>query len=115
MFITLIFIEISDLIFALDSIPAIFAITKDPFIIWTSNVFAILGLRALYFVLAGMIQRFYLLKYGIAFILAFVGAKMLIEPWISISVLFSLAIIASILILCSVLSLLNEHKRSERK
>src|SRR3990167_5451629 len=76
-FSAMIFIEISDLIFAVDSIPAVFAITQDPFIVWTSNIFAILGLRALYFVLASMITRFHLLKYGIALILTFVGVKMM--------------------------------------
>ena len=94
----LIFIEISDIIFAFDSIPAIFAITRDPFIVWTSNIFAILGLRALYFLLSGMVTRFNLLKYGIALILIFVGFKMVIEPWIPISTVFSLGIIAGILI-----------------
>ena len=94
----LIFIEISDLIFAFDSIPAIFAITTDPFIVWTSNIFAILGLRALYFLLAGMLSRFHMLKHGIALILVFVGFKMLINPWIPISVLLSLLVIISILL-----------------
>lgn len=98
LFVALIFIEISDIIFAADSIPAIFAITRDPFIVWTSNIFAILGLRALYFVLAGMINRFQLLKYGIAIILIFVGIKMITEPWIHISTLFSLGIISGILV-----------------
>src|SRR5918996_1426802 len=77
--IVLIFIEITDIVFAVDSIPAIFGITDDPFIILTSNVFAILGLRALYFLLAGVIDRFHLLKYGLAVVLAFVGTKMLLE------------------------------------
>lgn len=105
LFIALIFIEISDLIFAFDSIPAIFAITTDPFIVWSSNIFAILGLRALYFLLAGMVARFHLLKYAIALILIFVGFKMLVEPWITISVGFSLSIISLILILFTWLSL----------
>jgi tellurite resistance protein TerC len=77
LFIVLLFIEFTDIIFAIDSIPAIFGITQDPFIILTSNVFAILGLRALYFLLAGFIHRFHLLKYGLAVILGFVGLKML--------------------------------------
>ncbi len=98
LFLAVIFIEITDIVFAFDSIPAIFAITTDPFIVWSSNIFAILGLRALYFVLAGMVERFYLLKYGIALILIFIGIKMLLEPWLSIPVGISLAIIASILI-----------------
>lgn len=105
LFIALILIEFSDVFFALDSIPAIFAITTDPFIVWSSNIFAILGLRALYFFLAGMIERFVLLKYGVAFILVFIGGKMLIEPWLAIPMLLSLAIIASIIGLFVVLSL----------
>jgi tellurite resistance protein TerC len=98
LFVALIFIEISDLIFALDSIPAIFAITTDPFIVWSSNIFAILGLRAMYFLLAGMISRFSLLKYGIALILVFVGAKMIVAPWIVIPVEWSLLVILGILV-----------------
>ena len=99
LFIALIFIEFSDIVFAIDSIPAIFAITTDPFIVWTSNVFAIVGLRALYFLLAGMTQRFYLLKYAMAAILIFIGLKMLVAPWISISALVSLGVIVGILLL----------------
>ena len=106
----LIFIEISDLIFAFDSIPAIFAITTDPFIVWSSNIFAILGLRALYFLLAGMIMRFHLLKYGIALILIFVGSKMLLAPWFHLSTLTSLSIIVGILLLFISLSLSAERK-----
>lgn len=104
MLVALIFIEISDVIFAFDSIPAIFAITQDPFIVWTSNIFAILGLRALYFLLANVASRFHLLKYGIALILVFVGLKMVIEPWVAVSVEVSLAVIASILLLFAFLS-----------
>ena len=79
LFIVLLFIETTDIFFAIDSIPAIFAVTKDPFIVLTSNVFAILGLRALYFLLAGVMDRLHLLKYGLAIILGFVGVKMLLE------------------------------------
>lgn len=108
--VALIFIEISDLIFAFDSIPAIFAITRDPFIIWTSNIFAILGLRTLYFLLSGMIQKFYLLKYGIALILIFVGAKMTFESWISISTLSSIIIIIAILVSFTMLSIYSDKR-----
>lgn len=111
LFITLIFIEISDIIFAVDSIPAIFAITQDPFIVWSSNIFAILGLRAMYFLLARAADTFHLLKYGIALILLFVGAKMVVEPWIDITVGESLAVIASILIVFTILSLRERHAR----
>lgn len=79
--IVLALIEFTDLVFALDSIPAIFAITKDPFIIYTSNVFAILGLRALYFALAGVIHRFHYLKYGLSLVLVVVGGKMIVNAW----------------------------------
>jgi tellurite resistance protein TerC len=74
--VTLVFIEISDIIFAIDSVPAIFAITREPLIVFTSNVFAILGLRSLYFLLAGAVHRFHLLRYGLALVLMFVGLKM---------------------------------------
>ncbi|TAK75731.1 MAG: TerC/Alx family metal homeostasis membrane protein [Gammaproteobacteria bacterium] len=105
LFLALVFIEISDIVFAFDSIPAIFAVTMDPFIVWSSNIFAILGLRALYFLLAGMVTRFHLLKYGIALILIFVGSKMLIEPWVHVSVLVSLSVIIGILLLFTYLSM----------
>lgn len=101
LFLSLIFIEVSDIIFAFDSIPAIFAITTDPFIVWTSNIFAILGLRSLYFVLANMVQQLHLLKYGIALILAFVGSKMLIAPWLDVPIGLSLGVIVGILCLFS--------------
>jgi len=101
----LILVEISDVVFAVDSIPAIFAITTDPFIVLTSNLFAILGLRAMYFLLAGMAERFSLLKYGLAAILVFIGAKMLLMPWFHIPVLASLGVIALILTVTLLLSL----------
>lgn len=111
LFVALIFIEFSDIIFAADSIPAIFAITRDPFIVWTSNIFAILGLRALYFVLAGMVDRFQLLKYGIAIILVFVGIKMISEPWLYISTLFSLGIVIGILVSFTLISIFISKPR----
>jgi len=94
LFLALILIEVSDLVFAVDSIPAIFAITTDPFIVFTSNIFAIMGLRALYFLLADVADRFHLLKYGLAMVLTFIGAKMLIAPWYHVPVQASLAIVA---------------------
>jgi tellurite resistance protein TerC len=97
MFLVLMLIEITDLVFAVDSIPAIFAITTDPFIVFTSNIFAILGLRALYFLLADMAHRFHLLKYGLAMVLTFIGAKMLIAPWYHMPTAASLAVVAIIL------------------
>ncbi|WP_370654598.1 TerC family protein [Hydrogenophaga sp.] len=86
MFLVLVMIEISDLVFAVDSIPAIFAVTTDPFIVFTSNIFAIMGLRALYFLLADIAERFHLLKYGLALVLVFIGGKMLLMPWFHIPV-----------------------------
>ncbi|QDF96033.1 hypothetical protein CJ010_05490 [Azoarcus sp. DD4] len=93
----LVLVEISDVIFAVDSIPAIFAITTDPFIVLTSNLFAILGLRAMYFLLADLGNRFSLLKYGLALILVFIGTKMLIVDWFKIPVSVSLGVVAAIL------------------
>jgi TerC family integral membrane protein len=101
----LIVVEWSDLVFAIDSIPAIFAITRDPFLVYSSNVFAILGLRALFFVLAGMIDKFVYLKPGVAIILVFVGMKMLSSPWVKIPIALSLLIIVGILATAVALSL----------
>ena len=95
LFLALVLVEISDLIFAVDSIPAIFAITSDPFIVLTSNIFAILGLRAMYFLLADMADRFSLLKYGLAAVLVFIGVKMLLIDVYKIPVGFSLAVVAT--------------------
>ncbi len=106
MFLVLLLIEASDLIFAMDSIPAIFAVTSDPFIVITSNIFAILGLRALYFLLADMAARFHLLKYGLAVVLMFVGTKMLIVDWFKIPVAVSLGVIIAVLGTSIMLSLL---------
>ena len=97
MFLVLVLIELSDVVFALDSIPAIFAITSDPFIVFTSNIFAILGLRALYFLLADMTERFHLLKHGLAIVLIFVGVKMLIVDWYKIPVFVSLLVVIVVL------------------
>jgi tellurite resistance protein TerC len=93
MLLVLIIVEWSDLVFAIDSIPAIFAITRDPFLVYSSNVFAILGLRALFFVLAGMMDKFVYLKPGVAMILIFVGLKMTLSHWLHIPTLLSLGVI----------------------
>ena len=93
----LVLVEFTDLIFAVDSIPAIFGVTTDPFIVFTSNIFAILGLRSLYFLLAAVVDRFYLLKYGLALILTFVGIKMLGEHFFEIDIVLSLGIILGVL------------------
>jgi tellurite resistance protein TerC len=94
LFLVLILIEVTDLVFAVDSIPAIFAITTDPIIVFTSNMFAILGLRALYFLLVDVADRFHLLKYGLAMVLTFIGVKMLIMPWYHVPVQASLTVVA---------------------
>lgn len=108
LFVVLLLVEVSDLIFAVDSIPAIFAVTTDPFIVYTSNVFAILGLRSLYFALAGVMGKFHYLKIGLGVVLVFVGVKMLLahSPW-KIDTLFSLGVIAAILMASVVASILR--------
>ena len=97
MFLVLIAIETTDLAFALDSIPAIFAITRDPFIVYTSNIFAILGLRAFYFLLAGILPYFRYLSAGLSIVLMFIGVKMLAEPWLKISTGVSLGVVGAVL------------------
>ena len=111
----LLLIELSDVIFAVDSIPAIFAITKDPFIVFTSNMFAIMGLRALYFLLADSAERFHLLKYGLALVLLFVGCKMLVSYWFHIPVLLSLGVVGAILVVSIALSLMLGKAKNEGK
>ena len=112
MFLVLVLVEASDLIFAVDSIPAIFAITTDPFIVLTSNVFAILGLRAMYFLLADMASRFSLLKYGLALVLMFIGVKMLLLDIFKIPVAVSLGVVALIIFVSVVMSLRRGDKVS---
>jgi tellurite resistance protein TerC len=111
LFLVLILIEVTDLVFAVDSIPAIFAITSDPFIVFTSNMFAILGLRALYFLLADIADRFHLLKYGLALVLCFIGLKMLLLPWIHIPVHISLSVVALLIAGSVVASLYVTRKK----
>lgn len=115
LFVVLLVIESTDIIFAIDSIPAILAITKDPFIVYTSNVFAILGLRALYFVFARIMKLFHYLHYGLAAILGFVGFKMILADIWKISITVSLSFIVSTLILSVVASLVWPIKNSDRK
>jgi tellurite resistance protein TerC len=113
--IVLLMVETTDLVFALDSIPAIFGITSDPFIVFTSNVFAILGLRSLYFVLAGAIQYFKYLKIGLSIVLVFIGVKMLIEIWHwKISTTLSLIIVIAILVLSVVLSIIAARREARQ-
>ena len=105
----LVLIEVTDLVFAIDSIPAIFAVTSDPFIVYTSNIFAILGLRAMFFLLAGAMNRFAYLKVGLAFVLMFVGTKMVLIDLYKLPIGISLAVIAGILGAAVVFSLLRER------
>jgi tellurite resistance protein TerC len=111
LFLVLILIEISDVVFAVDSIPAIFAVTTDPFIVFTSNIFAIMGLRALYFLLADMADRFHLLKFGLAFVLMFVGIKMLIVKWVHVPTNISLIVIGTLLTSSIIASLVATRKK----
>jgi tellurite resistance protein TerC len=109
----LIVIDVMDLVFAVDSIPAVFAITRDPFIVYTSNICAILGLRSLYFLIAKMITRFVYLKNGLAIVLAFVGAKMLLRDVFEIPTLLSLGFVIGVLGATVVISMIvtkrNDH------
>jgi tellurite resistance protein TerC len=102
----LLVVEITDVTLAVDSIPAVFGITRDPFIVYTSNVFAILGLRAMYFLLAGILNRLRFLTIGLSFVLMFIGGKMICEPWVHVSSPMSLATVGSILLLALIASLL---------
>ncbi|MCS6983963.1 MAG: TerC family protein [Leptospiraceae bacterium] len=110
LFLVLVVIETTDVVFAIDSIPAILAISRDPFIVYTSNVFAIMGLRSLYFALAGLVGMFSYLKYGLALILAFVGIKMLIHHYYKVPIVLSLTFIALVLAVSIILSVIKERK-----
>ena len=110
LFVVLIMIAVTDIIFAVDSIPAIFAITQDPFIVLTANIFAILGLRALYFLLADLSDRFHLLAYGLALVLVFIGTKMLIIDFYKIPIGFALAVTASIIAISMFASVFSTGK-----
>ena len=113
--IVLLIVESTDVVFAVDSIPAIFAVTRDPFIVYTSNVFAILGLRSLYFLLAGALDKFHYLKPALAVILSFVGLKMLASTFIKIPVGVSLGVIATLLIVAVVASLVRARRVVDRE
>jgi len=113
LFIVLLVIEFTDLIFAVDSIPAILAISNDTFIIFTSNVFAILGLRALYFALAGITKYFYYLKYGLSAILVFVGIKMIMAEFYKIPIVYSLLSILGILLISILFSIIYPKKAND--
>src|ERR1043166_613903 len=110
----LVSVEVTDVIFALDSIPAIFAVTSDPFIVYTSNIFAILGLRSLYFLLAGVMHKFEYLKIGLALVLAFVGTKMVLADIYKIPISVSLGVVAALIVGSMILSLLWSSKSAQR-
>jgi len=110
LFLVLLVVEITDITLAIDSIPAIFGITQDPFIVYTSNVFAILGLRAMYFLLAGVLSRLRFLTVGLSFVLTFIGAKMIVHKWVDIPEYVSLLVVAGILLLALAGSLLFPTK-----
>jgi tellurite resistance protein TerC len=112
LFFVLVLVEVSDVIFAVDSIPAIFAVTRDPFIVFTANTFAILGLRAMYFLLVDIADRFHLIGYGLAAIVTLVGIKMLIMDVYKIPILWMLAMVAVVLAVSVVASLLVQRPRS---
>ncbi|MBX7055662.1 MAG: hypothetical protein K1X36_11965, partial [Pyrinomonadaceae bacterium] len=118
LFIALLFLEATDVIFAVDSVPAIFAVTSEPFIVFSSNIFAIMGLRSMYFMLAGVIDKFYLLKYGLAVVLVFVGLKMV---WLNdafggkFPITYSLGFIVSVITASVLLSLLFPRSQPEKE
>ncbi len=114
LFVVLLVVETTDLLFAVDSIPAILAITRDAFIVYTSNVFAILGLRSMYFALAGMMEMFRYLHYGLSLVLVFVGAKMLLSHYFEIPTHLALAAVAGVLAISVVASMANPRKESSR-
>jgi tellurite resistance protein TerC len=107
-------IEVTDVIFAIDSVPAVLSVTHDTFVVYTSNIFAILGLRSLYFVLQRLLHRLHLLHYGLALILAFVGAKMIATRWIEVPTLWSLLVILGIVAIFAAASLLAPRPQAQR-
>jgi len=109
----LVVIETTDIIFAVDSVPAVLSITQDPFIVYTSNIFAVMGLRSLYFALAGVIQRFYYLNYGLAAILAFLGLKMVFSELIEVPVVVSLGVVLGILVISALFSMFRLGRKTE--
>ena len=111
LFVTVLVIEFSDLIFAFDSIPAVFSVSLDPYVVFFSNIFAILGLRAMFFLLAAIADRFRYLKTGVCVLLLFIGAKMLIHEWVEIDAVTSLCIIIGVLVVSIGASLLPQRKQ----
>lgn len=112
--IVLITVETTDVVFAVDSIPAVFGITRDPFLVYSSNMFAILGLRSIYFVLAGMMKSFHYLKYGLSVILIFIGAKMLVADFVHVPISISLAVIGGVLAVSVWMSLARNRRNAKK-
>lgn len=110
LFLVLLTVETTDIVFAVDSIPAVFGVTRDPFIVYSSNVFAILGLRALYFLLAGVMQSFYYLKHGLSFVLIFIGVKMVLEDVVHVPIGVSLGIIGGVITVAVWMSLVRTRR-----
>ncbi|MDX1630729.1 MAG: TerC family protein [Thermoanaerobaculia bacterium] len=108
----LLVVELTDVVFAVDSIPAIFGVTRDPFLVFTSNIFAILGLRALYFVLRGLVDRLEYLHYGLGGVLTFIGVKMLVERWVHVPVEWSLAVVVALLTVAAAASWFRDPEAS---
>ena len=115
LFLVLLVVESMDVVFAVDSVPAIFAVTSDPFLVYTSNVFAILGLRSLYFLLAGVMDRFVYLKLGLSVILVFVGLKMALVQFVKIPVGLSLGVIGLVLLVSVAVSLLAPPRAARKE
>jgi tellurite resistance protein TerC len=108
LFLVLILVEISDVVFAVDSVPAIFGITNDPFIIFTSNIFAILGLRSMFFLLVHAAEKFYYIRHGVGVILVFIGIKMLTAHWYKLPIAIALSVVIGILVFCILLSVMRK-------
>lgn len=113
LFVVLLTVEFTDLVFAVDSIPAVFAVTKDPFIVFTSNIFAVMGLRSLFFAVAGVMNLFHYLKYGLSIILSFIGVKMIIQNWYHMPIDIALGVIAGVLGISIVASIMFPEKTKE--
>ena len=113
LFVVLLVVETTDIVFAMDSIPAVLGITRDTFVVYTSNIFAIMGLRALYFMLAGAMELFHHLRFGLSAVLVFIGAKMLVSRWYEIPVSAALSVVAGLLILSIIASLVWPKKKTE--
>ncbi|MCK6439828.1 MAG: TerC family protein, partial [Planctomycetes bacterium] len=114
LFIALIFVEAADLLFAIDSIPAVLGVTRDPFIAYSSNICAILGLRSLFFVVGPLLDKFHYLKFGVVLVLGFIGVKMIVEPWFKVDILISLSVIGTLLASAMIFSVTHPPKKEKK-